>query len=67
MHPHIPDLSPSVTDLRTAALTSPDSGRGFYLALKNVAFEVDGTQRKSYLFLLTCYRVLALWLSILIS
>lgn len=72
MHPHTPDLSPSVADLKTATVTIPDSRRGFSLALKNVASEVEGTQRKSYLFLLTCYRVLALWqsmdkLNILIS
>lgn len=57
-------MSPSIITLNTAAVTSTDSRGGFNLVLKDFASKVEGTQRKSYLFLLTCYRVLAHWLSV---
>lgn len=64
MHLHTPDGSPAVTALNTAAVTSTDSRGGFHPALKDFTSKLEGTQRKSYLFLLTCYRVLACWLSV---
>lgn len=63
MHLHTPDVSPSAATLNTAAVRSTDNTRGLLLALKEFAWKLEGTQRKFYLFLLICCRLLACWLS----